>query len=68
MPSLKFVALQNNFIETIGSCFAFLNDLEFLDLSHNKIEAISLEEDLPPTIMFLKLRGNPIANNPFKYR
>ena len=47
---------------------AYLNDLEFLDLSNNKISEIDAEEDLPQSLMFLKLRGNPIAADQFGYR
>jgi Leucine-rich repeat (LRR) protein len=68
LPSLKFLALQNNLIETLGTSLAYLHDLEFLDLGHNRIETLNIEDSLPPSIMFLKLRGNPIAAQLMKYR
>ena len=47
MPSLRFIALQNNQIEDVGMAMAYLNDLEFLDLTSNKIQQIDIEESLP---------------------
>lgn len=62
MPSLKFLALQHNMISEVGKTMAFLNDLEFLDLSYNKLDAISdIAGSLPETLLFLKLRGNPMS-------
>ena len=68
MPNLKFLALQNNLLDNLGSSLTYLHDLEFLDLGQNRIETLSIEDSLPPSIMFLKLRGNPIAAQPLKYR
>lgn len=39
-----------------------------MDLSNNKIETVTPAESFPEGLMFLKLRGNPIAANGFGYR
>jgi len=57
MPNLKFLALQHNMIEKMFD-LRYLGQLEFLDLSCNKI-AKSVPELLPSSLMVLKLLGNP---------
>lgn len=47
---------------------AYLNDLEFLDVSNNKIEEIDIEDGLPSSLLFLKVKGNLFRTDTFDYR
>ena len=69
MPNLKFLALQNNQIEEMFE-LRFLQKLEFLDLSGNKIKEAEVAY-LPKNLFALKLLGNPLCQegaHRFSYR
>jgi len=57
---LRFVSLADNEIEEVENVEC-LTDVIFLDLSNNKITKIT---DLPDNLRVLKLRGNPVADDP----
>jgi Leucine-rich repeat (LRR) protein len=40
-----------------------LKNLQYLDLSGNQIEEVDVKAELPESLIFLKLRGNPIATS-----
>merc|ERR1712238_233552 len=62
MPKLQFLALQGNRIEIVEN-LAHLYELEFLDLSCNRITSFAVAE-LPKNIAILNLEENPCADAP----
>lgn len=59
LPRLQFLALQGNCIRAVENLLP-LGMLEFLDLSKNEIQELG-EEQLPPSVNMLNMRGNPCA-------
>ena len=60
--SLRFLTLAHNMLEHVEG-FNALNHLRFLDVSHNHLVSCA-PGDLPVSLRFLRLEGNPCVQTP----
>lgn len=56
---LNYLVLEGNRISEITG-LKDLPDLQYVDLSNNDIEKIDATKQLPQSLLFLKLKGNPM--------
>eukprot|EP00899_Mesostigma_viride_P010204 jgi/Mesvir1/19185/Mv11507-RA.1 len=59
--SLRFLTISHNQLTSLEGVLVTLPHLKFLDLSHNRIFT-ALAADLPPSLAFLRLEGNPCCD------
>ena len=59
--------LSNNKIASIDG-IVHLNQLAFLDLSHNLIDKFTPDKELPKNVMIARLNNNPIEKDDPEYR
>ena len=59
LANLRFLCASNNELERVDGLNG-LRGLRVLDVSHNRITRVT-PEDLPPSLQFLMLAGNPCA-------
>ena len=62
LKTLKFLILSHNQIKRIENLRGLAN-LKLLDLSYNSIDVIEDAKELPPSIVFLDLRENPVVKS-----
>jgi len=62
LGALRFLTLAHNALEDLQG-FSVLRNLFFLDVSHNRIRTCG-PGDLPASLRFLKLEGNPCSAEP----
>lgn len=60
---LVLLSLSSNCITKVANLLPHLRNLRLLDLSDNVIEHLDTSE-LPPSLLTLDLRGNPICSHP----
>ena len=59
--------LSNNKIKSIDG-IDHLNQLAFLDLSHNLIDKFTPDKELPKNVMIARLNNNPVEKDDAEYR